>query len=254
MTPSKRIGFTFVLAAVFFGLFTFSIKTVQAELPLRIGADQNGANRFLGGIARYSFYRSLTPEEIQKLAETAPDAAFPIIEGRIELAQNAKEPLATKKFGTVDAITMDGSHWLEFSPEAADNARKLNQIGALEAWIWLDEKNTGGRIFDRIPPGSEVGWLVDMYPDRKVRGITQSQGVMETSVELPVNQWVHVAALIGEELAIFVNGKSITPYTTTERVISDMTPPARPETTVWCSKPARNWVMSFPIEIGRAHV
>ncbi|MDR2643011.1 MAG: glycoside hydrolase N-terminal domain-containing protein, partial [Planctomycetaceae bacterium] len=196
-------------------LFLLWTTTVFAEHPVKIGTDQAGGNRFSGAIEQFGFDETFTAETIKKFAETKPDD------------NKIKNPTAL--------------------PQSIDAQGK--QYGAAQGWIYLDEKNNGNcRIFDQITPGGSDGWLLDLFPGRKLRLIDHDE-ILISKEELPKNTWIHIAALFGKNnLSIFVNGKLITPIT--ESVISDTAPPKHSDT-IWCSKPAKNWFEFMPIGNGR---
>ncbi|MDR3183465.1 MAG: glycoside hydrolase N-terminal domain-containing protein [Planctomycetaceae bacterium] len=206
--------------SILFCILTASASA--ADLPLRIGADQNGQNRFTGLIKNFTFYETLTPNDIKTLAGTAADKKSPQIKGHIEL-----------------------------DPDTKDTAR-LNKIGAAAVWIQPDKNNQGNcRILDRITPGGNDGWLLDLFPGRKLRLIHEDTTV-KTNTEIPAEQWTHVAAVFdGSNVAVFVNGKQVAGEKQTAPVVSDKTPAQHSEI-IWCSKPAKNWFENMPI--GNGHL
>ncbi|MDR3234969.1 MAG: glycoside hydrolase N-terminal domain-containing protein [Planctomycetaceae bacterium] len=207
--------------SVLFCVLTASV--FAAELPLHIGADQNRQNQFLGTILEYTFYETLTPDGIKTLADSPVDKKSPQIKGRIEPDSKMKD------------------------------AAVLNKIGAAAGWIRPDRHNQGNcRIFDRITPGESDGWLLDLFPGRKLRLIHEDITI-RTDMEIPVEQWTHVAAVFdGNNAAVFVNGKQVAgEKQTAATVVSDKTP-AKHSEIIWCSKPAKNWFENMPI--GNGHL
>jgi alpha-L-fucosidase 2 len=201
--------------AIFAAIFC---QCVFAELTLRIGADQNGQNQFTGKMERYSFHKTLTPDQIKTLAQQKPEAA---------------------NGSNVDSAGVDSTSKLTLP----------TVIGAAEGWIYLDKNNKGNcRIFDRITPGQSDGWLLDLFPGRKLRLINHDTVLLSNS-ELPTEQWIHIAAVFNDnENAIYVNGKSV--GSVSQPIISDSTPPQHSEI-VWCSRPAAKWFDEIPLGNGR---
>ena len=251
-----------------FAIFAAAAIALHAnELPLRIGADQHGKNNFSGTIGRTSFYKTLTPDEIQILAATAPDADAPAALSGKAIRLVAK-PDSRNTTATAMTLRLTPSQFIEYplalSPE---NAATLNHIRAAEAWIRLDTTNHGdARIFDRITPGGRNGWLLDLYPGRKLRAINEIH-TTQTQTTIPVEKWTHVAVVLGKNspATIYLNGKPLPTLTTrtaiakrpgveqvaVAQVGSDTTPPANTAETVWCSRPAADWFAAFPIGNGR---
>ncbi|GHT16884.1 alpha/beta hydrolase [Planctomycetales bacterium] len=228
------------------GLLTLTFTvTASAELPLRIGADQQGKNRFVGGVARFSFYETLTDDDVAALAKTKPgeSAVLGAAAKRVTLASD--KTFSKNTFAGVEANVLNDSHFIEFPADV-----KMQKIGAAEGWIYLDEKNQGNcRIFDRITPGGQDGWLLDLHPGHKLRLIYRNETVLTNAV-LPVKEWVHVAAVFDEDdVSLFVNGKAVN-NTGQGRVLSDKTPPKHHEI-VWSSKPATQWFDAMPLGNGR---
>ncbi|MDR1498151.1 MAG: hypothetical protein LBS59_07065, partial [Puniceicoccales bacterium] len=122
-------------------LFLLSAAAVFAEHPVKIGSDQTGQSRFSGAIEQFGFSETLTVDAIKRFAETKPDD------------KKIKKPTALPQ-------------------TIADRGK---QYGAAQGWIYLDDKNNGNcRIFDQITPGGSDGWLLDLYPGRKLRLIDRN--------------------------------------------------------------------------------
>jgi alpha-L-fucosidase 2 len=155
------------------------------KLPLRIGSDQVGGNRFSGKIGRVTIFGGLLkPETIRKLA--AGDRKKKIA------ADSAINCILAPKSGDV------------FPVKNTD----LSKAVSFEAWI-MPAKGDRGRILDKLTGGKRDGFLVDAWPGESLRviiGAHQSDfsGVLKPAV------WQHIAVIIGKnKLEAYVNGKKI---------------------------------------------
>ena len=66
---------------------------------------------------------------------------------------------------------------------------------------------SGVRIFDKVTPGVDNGYLFDTHPKNSLRG----PGV-NFPAKLPVGKWVHVAVTMDGktgERALYVDGKKV---------------------------------------------
>jgi alpha-L-fucosidase 2 len=91
-----------------------------------------------------------------------------------------------------------------------DDALDVTDEVTLEAWIWPDAA-CNGRILDKSLAGSTNGYMLDTYPANCLRLIT-SNGWCSYTGKLPVNQWVHVAAVYSSSKRIaklYVDGKDV---------------------------------------------
>lgn len=197
------------------------------NLPLRIGADSNGENRFRGEIARARlFRRALTREEIAALfrKEPGPLLEDPALVGdwSFERKENgvfvsrAGARLAARIAGTVEvvdaptgkAIRLNGSGFLEVAQHPALN---LTEACTLEAWIKPAElPTTGGRILDKSQAGTPNGYLLDTFPANSLRLIAQA-GTLDHAARLTPGTWAHVAATVAPDgqLTLYAHGQPV---------------------------------------------
>ena len=134
-----------------------------------------------------------------------------------EVFANAAGPgLSAKSAGeTAIADAPDGKA-LELSGEgwagvAHDAKLDLCEGFALAAWICPGElPETGARIIDKIPVGTDTGYLLDTFPGDALRVIT-SRGSLDYDAHLAPGEWRHVAAKLdpGGELRLYVDGKRV---------------------------------------------
>jgi alpha-L-fucosidase 2 len=196
------------------------------NLPLRIGADSGGANRFAGEIACARVYaRVLKPAEIGKLAAARPGilvrvpglvgqwvfdnssgGVFPNRSGT-GLAARMVGSVETVEAGGVRAARM-GAGYLQVDADPRLNATRAI---TLEAWVRPGVLPPGGgRILDRITAGGTDGWLLDTFPGASLRLIV---GPNQTSADarLAPGVWVHVAATLAPDgtRALYLNGKPV---------------------------------------------
>jgi hypothetical protein len=200
---------------------------VTNGLALRIGADSNGENRFLGAIAETRvFSRALAPKEIAELAGAAPGKVVedPSLIGdwmpgnrNADMAPNRRGPYLTAKIvgdlPLVDsprgkAAHFTGRGYLEI---AHDPRLDLTEALTLDAWIRpASLPQGGGRIIDKSEVGTSNGFLLDTHPGNSLRLIVAA-GVATFDAQLPADKWVHVAATAAGDgkLALYVNGKEV---------------------------------------------
>jgi hypothetical protein len=180
------------------------------RLPLRIGADSNGENRFRGLIAEVSLYgRARSAAEI---ADAARGGAWQ--QGIV-----ARWPLGLRKDGAVpsygpkgpdlkpvgdakvEAIApwpgghsarLTGQEYFE-SPHSA--ALDLADAVTIEAWVRPEKLAPGGgRILDKSHAGTEDGYLLDTYPGNSLRLIV-GDGALTCDAKLRTDRFTHVAGV-----------------------------------------------------------
>lgn len=198
------------------------------ELPLRIGADSDGHNCFVGWIARARvFARALRPAEVALLARSV-EAGLPTRDGlvgdwtfgkpREGLFVNAAGDfldarivggVETGTFDGVEAARLTGRGWVEV---AHDPRLDLSTSCTLDAWIAPEKLPPGGgRIIDKSKAGTSNGYMLDTYPGNSLRMIV-SAGTLTHDARLARGKWVHVAATFdaasGEQV-LYVNGKAV---------------------------------------------
>jgi len=194
------------------------------DLPLRIGADSNGASRFLGDIARPCvFGRALHAKEIAALAagklgtDPARIGDWTFDERKGSAFPNAAGPgLPARIVGEVvvidsphgKAIRLAGKGHLEV---ADDPKLDLTQACTLAAWICPKALPGGGaRILDKTTVGASDGYLLDTYPGNSLRLICE-RGSLGFDARLAPGRWAHVGATIAADgsLALYLNGKRV---------------------------------------------
>lgn len=196
------------------------------ELPLRIGADSDGGNRFHGRIAQARIYsRALSPAEIRTraadpLAATEPETAL-VGDWRPDPASGratnrAGAGLDARAVGPSTTVNTDRGPALEFPGdgyfEVPHDARlNLASGGTLEAWICPKAHGPGGaRILDKSRVGTSNGYLLDTHPGNSLRLITEA-GALGFDAQLKPDVWVHVAATIDDRgrLALYLDGREV---------------------------------------------
>jgi hypothetical protein len=199
-----------------------------ANLPLRIGADSNGATRFLGKMARVRLWSEALPaEKLAALAARGPDQTAgkdPALVGEWApgelsggaVANQAADALAARCVGDLKPVQADGTKALEFTGKGyleIANDDRLNLAGGLtlEAWIAPDRIGPeGARIIDRSPVGTSEGYLLDTWPGNSLRLIAPT-GTIRHDARLAPGKWVHVAGTLdpatGQEV-LYVGGKA----------------------------------------------
>jgi alpha-L-fucosidase 2 len=151
--------------------------------PLRVGADQNGQNKFVGQIGRISMFRGkLSPQTIKELA--AGDW--------------------TKAVAGSDLVGC----WL--NPRVGDTlptkAEDFSGAVSFETWVRPSEKESG-RILDKITAGMNDGFLWDAWPNCSLRLIAGSQR-KDVKDGLKAGVWQHIAVIISRgSPRLYVNGQ-----------------------------------------------
>jgi len=239
----------------------------ENQLPLRIGADSGGANRFLGDIARARlFKRALSAAEIESLARLKPGEPFKdaalvadwlLANLKDGVCPNtAGEGLAAKAVGDVQvaeadgvkAVRLTGSGYLEVA-----NDPRLNpgEACTVEAWIRPQAlPGNGSRIIDKISTGGVDGLLLDTFPGNSLRLIVGADQLRHDA-KLAAGAWAHVAATVAPDgaQALYVNGKLVV-GTPGEAPTAQAPPPDNP-LTLWYRKPAQKWTEALVIGNGR---
>jgi alpha-L-fucosidase 2 len=199
--------------------------------PIRIGADQAGANVFRGKIAVVRLYdRALRADELKALAEAPPEAK--------------------------SAVAGLVGEWLQprvpADPIAHDRKFDFPRGGTIEAWIRPDE-GAAGRIVDKITPGGADGFLFDTHPGNALRLIVGSETLTHA---LPHrDRWTHVAGTIDEDggLALFIDGVRVAGAGTESDGVSVIGAAAGPGSplTLWYRRPATRWTGGLVLGNGR---
>jgi hypothetical protein len=195
------------------------------RLPLRIGADSDGANRLVGEIGRAAVYnRALTAEEIMGLAagrEGAPDGCVAAWDWSKRSGEAFESAVpggpAAKLVGSVEVVEgrarAPAVRLTDGYLEAAHcDALDLVDAVTLEAWIRPGELPPGGgRILDKSQAGTSNGYLLDTYPGGSLRLIV-ADGTLSHDAKLTPGRWVHVAAIFDArtgEKNLYVMGQQV---------------------------------------------
>jgi hypothetical protein len=155
------------------------------DYPVRIGTDQHGGNRLAGEVGRLSILgRALTGKQVAALAKRPHDRP---------LGKQART-----RFTTTEAAPGpigDSADW-DFSGGMT-----------VEAWIRPTRAGAGGgRIVDKITPGSSDGFLFDTHGG--VRLIV-GRDTLSYPNTLPAEAWSHLAAVVpagGSPPRVYLNG------------------------------------------------
>ncbi len=207
---------------------TPAVQMSTNDLPLRVGADSDGNNQFIGKMSRARvFNRALKPEEIKTLADSreagltnepslvgdwkfsnpqngvfrnaAGDYLPARIVGRVEMVEDAEGRCAR----------FLGSGWIEVS---SDPRLKLTKACTLDARVCPEKlPSGGGRIMDKSQAGTSNGYLLDTYPGNSLRLIVEAGTLMHDAMP-PSGRWSHVAATFdseGGKQRLYVNGKLV---------------------------------------------
>ena len=198
------------------------------DLPLRIGADSDGKNRFHGKIRRAQvFGRALTADQIVSLAADAAvrigndpalvgDWAFDRSKGGVFTNKVGTNPPAKivrdvklVEDATCKAAELNGRGWIEV-PDA--EVLDLTTSCTLAAWVCPGKLPVGGgRIIDKSRAGTANGYLLDTHPGHSLRLIVEG-GTLTHDARLPVGKWSHVAGTYDAKmgmLRLYVNGKRV---------------------------------------------
>jgi alpha-L-fucosidase 2 len=246
-------------------------QTPPNTLPLRIGADQTGANAYRGDIAVVRIYKpALTPAEIAKLAASAPGSTTTVSNLSVEWVFGGAAPsllrnsplLPAKPSGAVTSTNASGVECTRFGGgcfTVADDRKFTYRKGlTIEAWI-RPTSASAGRIVDKITPGGTDGFLLDTHPSNGLRLIVGTETLTAPFAGFgyaasPTAPWLHVAAVVDASGAasLYANGKRVASTASEEGVTftGEAPPPGRP-LTLWYRQPARRWVEASIIGNGR---
>ena len=174
------------------------------QLPLRIGAANDGSNPFKGDLAHITLLdRAMSQEEISKLADVKT------IEHPTILPLAAATLIGQPADLSGKAFHLNGSAYLEIQSKAApDGSSGLT----LAAWIRPEDLPAAGmRIIDKCPTTSAQGYLLDTYPKDSLRLITRDPHLVY-SAKLTVGTWTHVAATVDGKTGaqtVYLNGMPV---------------------------------------------
>jgi len=201
-------------------------KITTNALPLRIGADSGGGNRFQGHIHRVSvFGQALTAAKIARLAAdseadisdgTAGDWVFNTVREN-HYPDRSDNNLQARVVGEVKdtnykekkCVRLGGKGYLEVRH---DKRLDFTDGCTLAAWIAPETFGEGGaRIIDKAQSGTANGYLLDTYPGNSLRQIVAAQRLIH-KVKLKAGEWAHVASTYDAgngESVLYINGKPV---------------------------------------------
>ena len=157
-------------------------------LPVRLGLDQGGGNKFAGELGRVSLYAQPLPEaEIAALAKR-------------ERRQNVAARPELLFTGT------------DLTPRPLTNSAAWTFPAGFTVEAWVKPRKLGGggaRLVDKITPGGSDGFLLDTHPGNSLRFIC-GQTILQLHETVPPEQWTHVAAVADSAAGgcrLYVNGQ-----------------------------------------------
>lgn len=198
------------------------------HLPLQIGADSDGQNRFHGRMARASVLaHALSDAEVAMLAQVERGQPLRDVEGLMAcwhvgkpidgFVKNTAGPdFPARIVGDVALDTEDNTS-LHFTGDGYlqidhDPRLDLAEGFTLEAWIAPDQlSGGGGRLIDKSQAGTANGYLLDTYPGNSLRSIVQA-GTLRCDAQLKPHQWQHVAATFdpaSDRQCLYVGGRLV---------------------------------------------
>jgi len=113
-----------------------------------------------------------------------------------------------------DAPLSEGLALSENGPiyQAVESALDLANAVTLEAWVKADAMpQGGGRILDKLIPGTNDSYLLDTYPGNSLRLIT-AKGQCSYDARLSNDRWTHVVGVYSASqkvMALFIDGKEV---------------------------------------------
>ena len=140
-------------------------------LPLKAGVDQGGGSRFQGEIARASVFRAALPDE-----------AVRALAGDDRKALTGKDVAGSWAAPALGAV-------LDVKPD------DLAGPFTVEAWVRSADRDSGGRILDKITVGGADGFLLDTWPGHSLRLIAGAT-IQTAKGVLKPGTWHHVAAVL----------------------------------------------------------
>lgn len=148
------------------------LEVPKNRMPIRIGFDSAGGNRFQGEIRQSSI--------------------VPIVLSEQDLLAVAKQPGAQ-------------------SEELRELPTKPNLTDGFTCHAWIKPTGPVGRIFDNLTAGQSDGFLFDTHPGYSLRAIVGSTTVTSPKV-LTEGKWSHVALTVDPKsgrIQIFLDGKVV---------------------------------------------
>lgn len=181
------------------------------DLPLRIGADSEGDNGFVGQMREVRVYsRALNADEVKRLSSGGkpPPGCVLVVGGQRIPGLATVKPIGDVKTGE-GSIGFSGHGYLQAEDPSSLN---LSEAVTLEAWVKPGALPAGGgRIIDKSKAGTQNGYLLDTYPGSSLRMIT-AYAVLTYDAKLPTDRWTHVVGVFDArkgEQCLYVNGEMV---------------------------------------------
>ncbi len=198
-----------------------SSQITTNDLPLRIGADSNGGNRFAGYMASVQvFGRALSGEDIAAMAnggeiKEEPAGGWAVGDAGVRsLVDGGPEAKVVGELGAAEhggrkCLQFDGKGYLE----VADEGGLDFEAGCtLAAWVAPEKlAGGGGRIIDKSRAGTANGYLLDTHPGNSLRLIVEA-GTLSHDAKLEPGKWVFVAGTYDSAKGVsrlYVDGKEV---------------------------------------------
>jgi hypothetical protein len=201
---------------------------IQNQLPLRIGADSEGENRFNGKIARVRIWSDvLSPDRLKLISDQGRDAVSektPAIladwrfNGTNDNVFNSQVGpcFVARSVGSVtsnkDGLELNGSGYLEITH---DSRLDLTKGFTLESWIYLKKPAADGvSIINKFQNNNAQGYMLGISPTNSlmtIAGDSTLRSIWGESI-LPVGRWVHIASTynpIDAQLRFYINGDGV---------------------------------------------
>jgi len=228
-----------IKGAAVVGIGPYPAVNPSKHLPMRIGANSGGGDKFKGDIDRVRVYkRALTPEEIvDHLAgkglekkdddlvgewtfDELKDGAYP----NVADPSKAVKGLPAKVVGEVQHVEEAGGGYVKLSGKgylevARDKRLDISKAVTLECWIrW----NGGGGLVAR-----QHVWMAGFnfrIPGHRMMldGFRTSWEALEVGHKFPTDKWTHVVGVLGSAGAwqLYADGKLIRGYEAQTAIIN----------------------------------
>ncbi|NQT52862.1 hypothetical protein HQ576_12460 [bacterium] len=156
-------------------------------LPVRIGIDPAGGNRYAGELARVRIFgRALSDAEIEAAAKQDGEPG-PTAPAGLLFSGSATGPVA------------DSAGWSFAKGMTVEVRAKPEKL-----------PGGGARLVDKITPGGSDGFLLDTFPGNSLRFICGPTQLTQPDA-LPAGRWTHVAAVADPSRGcrLYVDGKLV---------------------------------------------
>lgn len=175
----------------------------------RIGADQNGSQRYIGYIDDAKIRTSYYGDDLSRTVNLgAFDINMPLeAVAYFDFEGDWDDACVYANHGIVSSsgvelrqdVVHDGYYASGFDgtghvqiPVTEPIERVRDQL-TIDCWVYVEQAIGYRRIVDKMTPGGVDGFLLDLMPDNRVRLITR--GFLLTSPNpIPVQQWVRITA------------------------------------------------------------